>query len=252
MRRALSAFVILAASTSAQATPLYNVADLGTSFQYQIAADGTIQGVTTANGSTTYAFDKAPVTKINDLVDGGSHADSFTVFTLQDGSHRVGYGFDYGGGLSGSAHYAIDYPTFEPWSNGWFTGPGQSPVLDLNTHGQAVGFSDFNSGPGTYAAFSDPNGATHGFNAAVVDNLNNYINTIPGVTLTTAIQIDDAGRILADGSDGDTYLLTPTALGDPATVPEPSTSLFVALVGGGIAIRGWVRTRNRPGTKRTV
>ena len=98
---------------------------------------------------------------------------------------------------------------------------------------------------GSYAAFSDVNGQSHGFDAPVVDNLNTYIAPIPGVTLTSAVKIDDLGRILTRGSDGHDYLLTPDALGPAATVPEPTTLMMLGLVGTTIAFRS-IRRRWRP------
>jgi hypothetical protein len=111
--------------------------------------------------------------------------------------------------------------------------------LDVNSQGQYVGTSLYYGKAGTYAAFSGLDGRSHDFSdtAQVADNLNSYIATIPGVTLTSALKIDDLGRILAQGSDGHDYLLTPTALGSPSTVPEPSTALMLGLVGTLLGLR---------------
>ena len=144
------------------------------------------------------------------------------------------------------------YPTFEFVNGGWFTqsnfiyshGNG-SPVSDINSQGQAVGMSQYLVGQvDIYAAFTGPNLHNQG-EGFVADNLNNYIATIPGVSLTSAVNIDDLGRIVAFGSNGDAYLLTPDALGVPATVPEPSTALMMGLAGSLFGVRSvrrqWVR-----------
>jgi hypothetical protein len=67
--------------------------------------------------------------------------------------------------------------------------------------------------------------------------LNNYIQTIPGVTLTSPVTIDDLGRIIAVGSNGDDYLLTPLALGPPATAPEPTAFALLTVGSAALAIR---------------
>ena len=239
----------------AGASPIYTVTNLGDSYQLLTDAGGHARGVAGAGGEA-YAFDKSPVTPISERHNGQNHAYSFTEYTLQNGSHQVGYAFDYGGGLAGTPLGAgINYPTFETWSNGWFV-QGGSPVSDLNARGQAVGVSELYSSllrpsPGvqTYAAFSDPNGASHGFGAATVDNLNNYIAGKPGVDLTSAVQIDDLGQIIAKGTlDGkpQDFLLTPD--GPPIPAPEPSTLAILGCAASLLGIRrAFRRSRSRVG-----
>jgi hypothetical protein len=206
----------------ARASVLYSTTDLGASYQLKSNAGGEIYGVTNATGQVVYAFDKSPVTPIHLQTNDSVH-DAYTVLTMQNGSHQVGYTFD---NLLGQFAYV---PTFEPILNGWQTYT-VSPVADLNGNGQVVGKSiNFTTGL-YYAAFSDVNGQSHGYNAAITDNVNNYINSIPGVTLTSAVKIDDLGRILASGSNGDQYLLTPVGLGQPVTIPEPSSIISFCLV----------------------
>ena len=228
------------ASASAFA-PLYSVTDLGPGYSLESNAGGQDYGVANSNGSVVYAFDKSPVTTIDDRINGGSHAESFTEFTMQIGRFKAGYNFDYGGFLPSP----IDYPTFEPPGNGWNTAQGYSPVSDINKSGQVVGTSlnlvQGSTGPSAYAAFSDVSGQSHGFGAETVDNLNNYIPTIPGTTLTSAVKIDDLGRIIAEGSNGDTYLLTPLALGPPATAPEPTALALLGVASAGLAIHRRLR-----------
>lgn len=152
---------------------------------------------------------------------------SYTAYTLQNGSHKVGFNYDYGGSFS-TGNYS---PTLVSASNGWATVYG-SPVADLNTGGQVVGGSgDYSF---SFAAFSDPSGQSHGFGSAYVDNLNNYlIATDPSLYLKWGMKIDDLGRIIARGTlDGQAqdFLLTPVGpSSDPIPTPEPTTLATLAI-----------------------
>ena len=228
-----TAILSLVAATRAVAAPIYTTTDLGAGYQLQAGAGGQVYGVTGAGGAV-YAFDKSPVTSIDVqtvLPDG-----TFHFLTLQNGTHQVGYndGYSYPAGL-------ILYPTFMSINSGWFLTPYRnisSPVSDINGQGQVVGTSQYLLGQSsTYAAFSDPNGRTHSFDDSAMNDLNNYIATIPGVSLTSAVKIDDLGRIIAIGSNGDDYLLTPTAIGPASPVPEPSAAMLLGLVGTLLGLR---------------
>ncbi len=229
----------LLSAVSTQAAPIYTTTDLGAGYQLQAGAGGQVYAVAGANGAG-YAFDKSPVTSIDvqSYLDDGSPQ----FLTLQNGTHQVGYNYGYSPVLG-----SFLYPTGEGFSGGWFIQPGDhppSPVSDINSQGQVVGTSRYLEG-GYYAAFSDVNGRSHNFSAdaSVVDNLNNYIATIPGITLTSALKIDDLGRIIAGGSNGDDYLLTPVALGAASPVPEPSTALMLGLFGSLVVLRSIYRNR---------
>lgn len=135
-------------------------------------------------------------------------------------------------------------------NDAWIAPSSQFPVYDLNAHGQAVGVGVVRFGPASgdwYAAFSAPGLVGHGGYSPTVDNLNNYVAPLPDITLDVAGLIDDEGRIIADGSDGQgdrrSYLLTPVGLGEPATVPEPTTLATLGAVGGVLCIRARSRRR---------
>ncbi len=245
-RIALITFVGLMTASRTEAAPLiaplFSTTDLGSSYQLKTDSAGHVYGVANADGSAVYAFDKSPVTAINLNTNTPSQLpDSAYVYTMQnqDGSHRVGY-------VTSNSTALGDYlrPTLEPVGSGWYTRPGQSPVNDINVPGQAVGTSLNPSGTGNYAAFSDVTGLPHGVNASVTDNLNNYVATMPGVTLTSAVKVDDLGRILAIGSNGHDYLVNKEALGSPSPVPEPTTTMMIVLVGSLLGVRA-IRRRSQ-------
>ena len=74
--------------------------------------------------------------------------------------------------------------------------------------------------------------------------------TIPNVYLTSAVAIDDLGRIATIGSNGDAYLLTPTALGAPVTVPEPSTAMLLGMAFALLGLRSLRPGHLRKGSDR--
>jgi len=115
----------------------------------------------------------------------------------------------------------------------------------LLSHEEFVGQSIYLQKPGSIAAFSDVNGFTHPTDAALGDNLNNYIATIPGVSLTSAVKIDDLGRIIAVGSDNHEYLLTPVALSSASPVPEPTAAMMLGMAGIVLGFRALRRTLRR-------
>jgi hypothetical protein len=243
------ALLAMMKATTTEGASIYSATDLGAGVKYQADPDGSIHAVATADGRSIYAFDKSPVTPINLRTDYTypGHQESYSVATLQKGAHRAGYTFAYIPTVGD-----IYYPSFKlPYyhQDEWFmrsdySGNAVSPVTDINIRGQMIGISQFVRGDdvhGTYAAFSNLNGESHGSGSSVVDNLNTYIDPIPGVSLTSALKIDDLGRILAEGSDGHDYLLTPAAIGTAETVPEPTTMMLLGLAGSSIVLRKLLR-----------
>jgi hypothetical protein len=235
---------LMMASRADAASILYSTTDLGTGYQLQSRASGQVYGVAGLLG-VDYAFDKSPVTSINLGPDYFGNGE-YQMLSMQNGTYQVGYNNFHSPGVG-----VFLYPTFEGAYSGWFIRPGgypPSPVSDINSQGQVVGTSLYASGQtNTYAAFSDVNDNAHNVAAdtSVKDNLNNYIATIPGVSLTSALKIDDLGRIVAVGDNGHDYLLTPSALGPAATVPEPSTAMMFGVVGSFLGLRSIRRRWSR-------
>lgn len=250
MKFASISAVFLAAMTAApiaeSSAILYTTTELGPDFRFLTDPGGKDYGVSTMGG-LIYAFDKSPVSNIN--LDSFSQSQNTEyVLTLQVGNYQAGYAMGHG-----ESPYGY-FPSFMGYSSGW-NSSRPDVVSDLNIKGQVVGIGSLfeGSGPssfqqkGTFAAFSAVDEKSHGGfggNGSVVDNLNNYLATIPGVSLTSADEIDDLGRIIARGSDGNAYLLTPVGLGAPATVPEPSPLWMLGLAGPAFGLRA-IRRRGR-------
>ena len=65
------------------------------------------------------------------------------------------------------------------------------------------------------------------YGGGVMIDLNNFLAQSIGTALTDAVDINDSGQIIALGSNGDTYLLTPSP--EPATWIEGASVLAVGL-----------------------
>jgi probable HAF family extracellular repeat protein len=106
------------------------------------------------------------------------------------------------------------------WNNGTISDLGilgistgfGSQANSVNDLGQIVGSSDTTNGL-QHAFIYD---ATNGMR-----DLNLFIDPSLGLTLTSALQINDSSQILADASNGDSYLLT--------LVPEPSAAILIII-----------------------
>ena len=243
----------MAATPSDAGAILYNLTNLGSSgYQFQTNADGSDYGVTSNSTGVTYAFDKSPTATISQGVAGTGQSAEYSILTLQNGAFKAGYSVDANPddppNTPTGVHY-FKYPTFESPKNDWIGGADYIPMLaDMNKLGQVVGASlikgkGYYDQNAYYAAFSAPGVQAHGGDASIVDNLNNYIAAQPGMSLGWANAIDDLGRIIAAGTNG-YYLLTPVALGDAATVPEPTAVATLGLGGAGWMAYAW-RLRRR-------
>jgi len=252
----------MAATPSDAGAILYHTTDLGVGFDLQRNADGSTYGITNGAGTTTYAFNKVPVTPIDVQLPtqslyavGGDIAK--TKLTMQVGPYQAGTkevsdapkGIFYVPSFQTPLGLRDGNASLVELTDAWIGRGPTDTVRDLNLLGQAVGLGFLHPGKSdgtTYAAFSAPGLVGHGGYSPTVDNLNNYIAPFPnGMTLDVAGIIDDKGRIIADGSDVQgnrhSHLLTPVALGDAATVPEPTTLATLAVLGGAL----YARTRNR-------
>lgn len=220
----LGAIVILGvfgASRVVAAPYYYTLTDLGATHTLQKDSGGTIHGVTNAAGTTTYAFEKTPV-----VVTDGPHETSWnpleeerwtTKFQTQAGTYIAYTQHDYHG----------DYRTITRVTDNYVWGT----VFDANIRGQFLG-----AGTDGYLKVV----GVPGYTLSMYPLIQNPVPD-PGFYLKAGGAIDDLGRVLAQGSNGETYLLTPQELGPPQTVPEPTVLALAGLVSLGAASRAAVR-----------
>jgi probable HAF family extracellular repeat protein len=113
-------------------------------------------------------------------------------------------------------------------------GGSASDGLGINSAGIIVGSSSL--ADNSQHAFIYQNG--------VMIDLNTLVDPVPGITLNSATAINDAGQIVANGVDGQAYLLTPVA-----AAPEPATwAMFAGALGltafaGRMRLSGSLRLR---------
>jgi hypothetical protein len=216
-----------AASISTMASPTYTVTDLGSNYTLQQGSSGTVQSVTSDDGSQTYDFEKSPVSKTFTLLGGSTVAnDQFNeIQTISSGNIKfTSWIMDQ----DGPAMYTVLGP------NGW--GQGENDIIDINRSGYTVGgdVRDYGAAYVTYPG-----------NLHVVYDLNVMISNAPGVLLASATKIDDLGDIIAYGTlnGADQYfLLTPNGPPTPTPAPEPSTLAILAV---GITVFGVRSVRRR-------
>lgn len=235
-------FFGLIGSPCADASPLYyTVTDLGlapsqftgvhgdwVSATLTQDANGDVNGVTNAAGTVTYAFQKSTVVvtvspRVENWTFGGPQSTYVTTFQTQGGTYSIGTSNDWWG----------DYRTV--------TGVFYGNVTDVNIHGQMVGGT---SGGGALGVMGIP--VVTGMVGLLTEDSYQNPTSNPYFYFTgRGPLIDDLGRILAQGSDGHEYLLTPTSLGAPQTVPEPSTLLIFGLGAAALMAHHARRPRRR-------
>ncbi len=239
LRIVSTAFLALtmAIATSANAASMFNVTDLGSNYTLQQDSSEAVHSVTSGDGSQTYAFEKSPVTQINESPDNQRDINTqnyHTTYLLENGTFKTGYSWGNVSG-SGSLYVPANFYILGDWGTRGNAFGGPLPVSDLNSQGEIVGTSNANY-RGTFAAFSAPDGSEHisaDGKSLASNNLNDFIASDLGVHLDSAVKVDDMGRIIASGMlDGklEDFLLTPDGLSStPIPAPEPTTLVVLAV-----------------------
>ncbi len=227
-------FLGLIASPRADADPLltYTLTDLGTSDTLVKDTKGDITGVSNAAGTVTYALDKSPV-----VVTVGPQLPS-------NRDDQIGYSYTTTFQTQGGTYSATTYWEHDPTSSQGITQtfPFYGTVSDVNIHGQMVGSTEGGAPLGVF-------GIPVAYGPEGLLTLSSYVNPTSDPTFYlrgAGAIIDDLGRILTDGSNGHEYLLTPSSLGAPQTVPEPSTLLIFGLGAAALMYRAHRATLRGP------
>jgi len=109
-------------------------------------------------------------------------------------------------------------------------GGQSSAATDINSNGQVVGWAETGIGNQRHAFVT-------GLNGAGMTDLNSLVHLGNGTFLYDANGINDRGQIIANASDGHSYLLTLTT-----PVPEPDT---YAMLLAGLGLMGFIARRKR-------
>lgn len=130
---------------------------------------------------------------------------------------------------TGSAHAFITGPGGQGMTDLGSLGGGQSGAFGINETGQVVGYS-LNAAGQTEAFVTGSNGQD-------MRDLNSLVALSSGTFLQQAVAINNLGQIVANGSDGQIYLLTP--------VPEANTG---AMLGLGLGLLAAMRRKRQAPT----
>jgi probable HAF family extracellular repeat protein len=171
------------------------------------------------------------------------HAVLFTASQIQDlgtlgGKTSYGLAINASGQAVGKAQTASG--VFHPflYSGGVMTDLGTlggtgmwSGAFGINAAGQVVGAS-YTAGNVSHAFL---------YTGGKMTDLNSLIPASFGITLASAVAINDNGQIAAVSPDGRAYLLTPATV---AAAPEPGSLTLLGL--GAVSLLGWRRWRRAP------
>jgi probable HAF family extracellular repeat protein len=190
---------------------------------------GKMQDLGTLSGSSSVANAlnaSGQVVGASALPDGSWHAFLYSGGKMQDLGSLGGGNSDasainasgqiVGGSLTASGQsHAFLYRGGKMTDLGTLGGSWSS-ALGINDAGQVVGGSG---------------GRAFLYSGGKMTDLNWLLDQAPPATLTTAVAINNHGQILATGSDGHGYLLTPDGV---SAAPEPSGLVLLALGGAGL------------------
>jgi probable HAF family extracellular repeat protein len=193
---------------------------------FDINASGQVVGNAHVSGSYKHAFiSSSNHVYASDLGTLGGYTSSAR--GVNDTGKVVGYSETTTSALS-PIHAFITDINSNMTDLGTFGGQS-SAATDINSNGQVVGWAETGIGNQRHAFVTGPNGAG-------MTDLNSLVHLGNGTFLYDANGINDRGQIIANASDGHSYLLT------LAPVPEPDT---YAMLLAGLGLMGFMARRKR-------
>ena len=228
-RRTLYASLLLAmgftVSSRAQATS-YTALDLGTLG----GADSYVYGINTSGQVVGYSYTSG-IAAGHAFITGANGVGMTDLGTL-GGTNSLAYGINTSGQVVGNS-----YTSDNAAGHAFITGANGVGMTDLGTLGGATSYAYGINASGQVVGYSYTlGGAAHAFlydNGTMTD-LNSLVSLTGGTVLYQALGINDSGQIIADGSNGQAYLLTP--------VPEPGS---YAMMLAGLGLVGYVVRRKK-------
>lgn len=226
-----------------------------------------VQDLGTLGGNYSYGIginNSGQVTGISATTGkGGAHAFIYDAGEgMQDLGTLGGTGDSKGNAVNDSGQVTGVSSTSVEGAAHAFLYSAESGMQDLGTLGGSYseGFAINNSGQVTGASFTSQNAATHAFlySAGKMKDLNTFLTSSPGWTLTTGKGINDAGQIAGSGLiNGHEHAFIMTRYGTPNAPTRVTATAGNALAtvsfsapasNGGFAITSYAVT-SRPGGK---
>ena len=151
------------------------------------------------------------------------------------GANSIAADINASGQVVGNSNITYNYAThaFITGPDGRFMGDlgtlggNESYATGINDSGKVIGYSDTQSLGSQHAFITGADGVG-------MTDLNTLVNLKNGIYLGNATGINDRGQIIANGSDGHAYLLSP--------VPEPET---YAMLLAGLGLMGFMAHRRK-------
>jgi probable HAF family extracellular repeat protein len=184
-------------------------------------SDTTLVTSSEAHGFS-YSISGASMTDLGTL-NGGT-------FSQAEGINNAGVAVGYAiNGPSGYNH-AVTFSNGAVIDLGVLGGAYMATIGNaINNLGTAVGSASYGGGGGDRYPVGGPGELAVSFTDGLVTDLNTVVD-LPGVTLAEAGAINDLGQIVADGTNGRAYLLTPIPGAGPGISTQPaSQSAFPGL-----------------------